>query len=94
MSSAFLWTNLALGLFNLLPVESLDGGKALASVLTPYRTARTVSRVVTVTSLCCLLPMATLGFWLLLISRWNVSLLLASVYLMFCLVLKERSPVY
>lgn len=88
----FLLANGALGLFNLLPVESLDGGRSLGAFLSPVLPPRALSRLLTVLSLLCILPMATLGFWALLTSPWNFSLLLVSVYLMLCLVLKNSTP--
>lgn len=87
---SFVLTNGALGLFNLLPVDSLDGGRALWIWLSPVMEPSALSRLLTGLSLLCILPMATLGFWTLLTSPWNFSLLLVSVYLMLCLVLKER----
>lgn len=90
-TTAFLLTNGALGLFNILPIESLDGGRALYSFLSLRCSPNRASLVVTVVSFVFLVPMAVVGFLLLLQSRYNFSLLLASVYLMLCLVLKNRS---
>lgn len=77
--------NLSLALFNLLPVSALDGGRALYFFLCRKYTMRTAHRVVTVLSALCLLPCAFFGFFLLLRSGYNISLLLAVGYLCFLL---------
>ena len=71
----------ALGVFNLLPIEALDGGQLLVCFL-PVRAVRWVSVAV-------LLPLATLGF-LLLFSYGNPSLLLVCIYLIVRLFSHER----
>ncbi len=71
--------NLGLGLLHLLPIEPLDGGLALRH-LAGARASRIASAV-------CLLPLATLGFWVLLRTRYNFSLLFLSMYLMAYLLL-------
>lgn len=77
--------NLMLALFNLLPVSTLDGGRALYFFLCRFCTAPAAQRVVTVCSIVCLLPCAFIGFFLLLQSGYNFSLLLVTVYLCFLL---------
>lgn len=70
-----------LGVFNLLPIEALDGGQLLACFL-PARTVRWISVAV-------LLPLATLGF-VLLLQYSNPSLLLVCIYLVVRLFSHER----
>ena len=77
--------NFMLALFNLLPVSALDGGRAMYFFLCSLCTAPTAQRVVTVCSIVCLLPCAFIGFFLLLQSGYNFSLLLVTVYLCFLL---------
>ena len=89
-AESFLLVNAALGVFNILPIESLDGGRALYCFLCMGHPPERADAVVTVVSFLCLVPMAIIGFLFLLESRYNFSLLLASVYLMLCLVLKNR----
>lgn len=88
-SSPLLMANLALGVFNILPVESLDGGRALSALLSGHCSPSRTERVLITSSLLVLIPLAIVGFWLLLQSKFNFSLLAASVYLMLCLVLKK-----
>lgn len=87
----WLMANAALGLMNLLPIEALDGGQALFSLLLlrSRRGEAFCGKVVTAVSFLTLLPLATAGFWLLLDSRYNFSLLLLSLYLIFLLLWKR-----
>lgn len=84
----FAQMNLALGLFNLLPIIPLDGGQALFSLLCLYFPENTVEKILKIISFCILVPLGILGFIILFHSKWNFSLLLCSVYLMAFLLLK------
>lgn len=87
--SAFARCSLALALVHLLPIEPLDGGLALRHILEtrlPQSRAKSVSRWV---SGLLLLPLAVLGFLVLLRTRYNYSLLALSMYLMLYLLLRE-----
>lgn len=77
--------NLLLALFNLLPVSALDGGRALYFFLCRFCTMQQAQKTITVLSVICLLPCAFLGFFLLVRSGYNFSLLLVTVYLCFLL---------
>jgi stage IV sporulation protein FB len=81
--------HLVLGVFNLLPVEALDGGQALRCLLLLRMSDQKASRVVRVVSIICLLPLATAGFWLLLQSG-NGTLLAVSLYLILRLFSHQR----
>lgn len=73
--------SLLLGLFNLLPVSALDGGKALWYFLLMHVREETVIhivRIVSVTSLCLL---GVFGLFLLLQNHRNFSVLFIVVYL-------------
>ena len=78
----FFTAHLTLGLFNSLPIESLDGGEALMLLLEHRFSPRTAQCLLTVLSLLLLLPLACAGFWLLLLCPCNFSLLLSSLYLL------------
>ncbi len=78
---AFALSSLALGLLHLLPVAPLDGGLIAEKLLGP-RAGRWLSAAF-------LIPLGALGFWVLLRTRYNYSLLALSVYLMLYLVLGE-----
>lgn len=78
-----------LGLFNLLPIEALDGGRSLAVLLRLHFSENTAARVVRAVSVAVLLPLSTGGFYLCL-SAGNVTLLLVCAYLVFRLFSHER----
>jgi stage IV sporulation protein FB len=82
-------THLLIGLFNLLPVESLDGGQILYALLCERITPERASRWVLAVSFFSLLPVAAMGFIVLLQSKYNFSLLLASCYLIGQLLLRR-----
>ena len=85
----FAGLNLALAIFNLLPVESLDGGQILYAVLCKRKSLEQAQKWVQIISFLVLLPIACLGFFILLRSKYNFSLLLASCYLMGQLLLRK-----
>lgn len=85
--SPFAKASLVLGLVHSLPVEPLDGGLALHYFLrrtAGERGAEIISRAV---SAAVLTPLAVLGFFVLLRTRCNFSLLALSMYLILYLLL-------
>ncbi len=85
----FSSASLALGAFHILPIEPLDGGLALRAFLCGFLDERKARKTTFFISLLLLLPMASLGFLVLLRTRYNFSLLAMSVYLMLYLLLKR-----
>lgn len=85
----FCVVNCALAVFNLLPIEPLDGGQAFYCLLCIKHSATDAEKAVEFISFLFLLPLALLGFMILLQSRYNFSLLLVSCYLMMLLLLKK-----
>lgn len=85
----FLLSNALLAGFNLLPVEPLDGGQTLLSLLSLCFEREQAQQVVQIVSFIALIPIAALGFLVLFQSHWNVTLLLAAVYLLFLLLMKN-----
>lgn len=80
--------HLALGIFNLLPVMSLDGGRLLGIFLSRYFSQRAVRNTLRVTTFVFILPLMTAGLYTLFNSGYNYSLLIVSLYLTAVLLLK------
>ncbi len=78
--------NLAIALFNLLPIHPLDAGRALYHLLCIRMNTVSAERTVTVVGFVLIVPLAAAGVFVLIKSRYNISLLLASVYLALLLI--------
>lgn len=85
----FATANLFLAVFNLLPIESLDGGQIVSNILLRKFQVRTAEKIAFVLSILTLLPIAILGFYVLLQSKYNFSLLFFSCYLLTSLFFKN-----
>ncbi len=85
----FAAASLGLGVLHILPIEPLDGGLALHAVLSGHLDAGPAGKISFGLSLLFLLPLAVLGFLVLLRTRYNFSLPVLSVYLMLYLVLQR-----
>lgn len=70
-----------LAFFHLLPVTSLDGGEALYSLLCCRYEETRAERILFVCSAVVVFPLAVLGFWMLIASGYNFTLLFLSGYL-------------
>lgn len=82
--------NLSVGLFNLIPVMSLDGGQLLFLILCRRFSEKSAERAVNVITFIFIFPLAAIGFLLLLKSKYNFSLLFVCMYLVFSLVFKNN----
>ncbi len=82
--------HLTIGIFNLLPIEPLDGGQALMSVLR-YRLSETeVDRAMLWVSALTLLPMMVVAIGILIYSGYNFTFLAVTVYVAALLWLKRK----
>ena len=86
----FFNTNLTLGLFNSLPIDSLDGGQALFILLSRKFSPFTSMKILDIISFMILIPVAVMGFLVLLQSKYNFTLLLTALYLIAIILLKNR----
>ncbi len=82
--------HLTLGAFNLLPIEPLDGGQALYSLLALRYPEEKAETAVMLISILTLLPLAAAGFYLLIISGYNFTLLAVCGYLCLLLLCKRK----
>ena len=90
VGTKFALPHLALGVFNLLPVMSLDGGHLLKIMMDKRFSPRITAITLKVTTFVVLLPLMTAGLYVLLNSGYNYSLLIISIYLIVLLFLKNR----
>lgn len=89
MAKNLVMANMALFLFNLLPIEPLDGGQALYALLCLHWEPNTAARTVEMISFFVLLPLSAAGFLVLFRSPGNFTLLAVYVYLIFMLIYKK-----
>lgn len=82
--------NLGLGIFNSLPVDSLDGGQALLIILCRFFPYEKAAVIVDIISFIILIPAACIGFMVLLRSRYNFTLLITALYLIALILLKHK----
>ena len=80
--------NLIIGLFNLMPVFSLDGGRALESFLKYKYDSFTSERILKTVSFFTLLLLDGLGIYVFVKSGYNFTLLIISLYLTVLLFVK------
>lgn len=86
MKSVFV--NILMGTFNIMPVFSLDGGRALESVLKMNLDASKSDAVLKAVSFAVLIFMMGIGFYILIESGYNFTFLLITVYLAVMLFIK------
>lgn len=87
-SNALCVSNLAIGLFNLLPLDTFDGGHALLILLTKRFTFDMSQKIIKVLSFVLLLPLFFVSIVVLIYSKYNYSLLLICLYLLTILFVK------
>lgn len=98
--TGFLWLirpmyeNIFIAIFNILPIDTLDGGQILFNLLSRRLSIKTAIKFTLLISFMVLLPVSALGFYILIISKYNFSLLFLSCYLMAILLLKNKSCYY
>ena len=73
----------AIGLVNLLPIESLDGGEAANLILSRFFSYEKSKKISNMLSLIFLVPAVVFGIFLIAKSWRNVSLVMLVLYLIF-----------
>lgn len=84
------FSNIGIGLFNLLPASTLDGGVGLSLVLSHFFGEKAAGNVITVLTILLLIPIFTAGFLVLFNSPYNFSLLFIGIYLTLSLFVKNN----
>lgn len=82
--------NLMMACFNLLPIFELDGGRAIYYMLCNKYEEEKVEKIITILSIITLFILYLLGFLILIKSRYNFTLLAATVYLTFLTIKKKK----
>ena len=89
LNTAFAYVNLLIGLFNLLPAASLDGGQLLYLFLSKRLSNEKSAKIVDVVTLISIFPLFLVGILVLLNSRYNFSLLFISMYLILSIFIRK-----
>lgn len=82
--------NLSVGLFNILPVMSLDGGQLIFLILRIKLSDSNAEKFVNILSFIIIFPLSALGFLVLFNSKYNFSLLIVCVYIIMSLVCRNN----
>lgn len=77
----FACVNLILMIFNLLPVKGLDGGGALYYFLSQKYDNEISSKILKITSTVFIILIYSWGIYVLISSRYNISLIIIAIFL-------------
>ncbi|MBQ8001646.1 MAG: hypothetical protein IJ298_10740 [Ruminococcus sp.] len=85
----FAICNLCIGIFNLLPVRTFDGGQLIYNALLRKYSLKATEIVTNILTVLIVIPLATAGFYILLISKFNYTLLIVAIYTVSIIITKE-----
>lgn len=88
-NNEFALVNLFIGLFNALPAASLDGGQLIYLILSKRFSRKKSSLIVDIITITVSIPIFIIGFFVLLQSKYNFSLLFISLYLLLSVFFKK-----
>lgn len=74
-------TNLIIGLFNLLPIESLDGGKIVNIILSSYLPLNIADKISFFTSVVFICTFSIIDFFFILHGKFNITLSILCIIL-------------
>lgn len=83
-------SSLVIGIFNLLPVATLDGGQGLCLILLQKISYHRAEIVINILTVLMLIPFTVCGIILLFYSKNNFSLLAISLYLIISLIVRKE----
>lgn len=86
----FALVNLFVGLFNLLPAASLDGGQLIYLLLVKRFTPEISAKILEVITIITALPIFLIGIMVMLNSKYNFSLLFIGIYLILSLFIRDE----
>lgn len=90
--SIFAVTHLIIGIFNLLPLKSFDGGKLLELFLIRLVSINTTQFICTIVDFLCILVILTAGIFAFFQNKNSFTLIILSSYLMISAISKTMSP--
>ncbi len=85
----FGYANLFIGVFNILPVSTLDGGLALETVLNRFLNKKSTDLIISILTVITAVPIFTLGIIVLFSTGYNFSFLLLGIYLLLMVICKK-----
>lgn len=89
-TSNFAVANLVIGIFNSIPIESLDGGNILKIILMYFLSPTFCDKIIFIISIIFILLLFTIGFYILILTGYNFTLLLIALYLSALLLFKPN----
>jgi stage IV sporulation protein FB len=78
-----------IGTLNILPIGSLDGARALESLILQKLSIEKAQTAVNITSVVFILPLIIFGAYVFFVSKFNISLAAVAVYLLLFLIKKN-----
>lgn len=81
--------NLFVGLFNLLPIKTFDGGQLIELLFSRFFSTRTTERIINIITVVTVIPLATAGLIILFVSPFNYSMLMLMIYYLALIISKE-----
>jgi stage IV sporulation protein FB len=89
-SGAVFAFSLVLGVFNMLPIGALDGGRALQALLCNKIGFGAAEKIVNVFSVIFIIPITIAGVYVMRKTGYNISLVIAAIYLAASFMLKDN----
>lgn len=86
----FSLANLFIGIFNILPVSTLDGGQALKLILCNFLSVKKADIIINILTVIVSIPIFTLGIIILFNTGYNFSFLLLGIYLILTVVYNRK----
>lgn len=86
--SIFAVTHLVIGVFNLLPIKSFDGGKLLELMLIRFMSMRAANIICNTVDILCILLLLILGLYSFFAGTSSFTLVVLSAFLMFTAIIK------
>lgn len=82
----FATANLFIGIFNILPVSTLDGGQAIFLLISRFISRKKSVIIINILTIIVSIPFFTIGIIILLNTKYNFSFLLLGIYLILTVV--------